>query len=145
MTPCLVDVNVWLALLAARHVHHETASRWFDSLRAEEAGMCRIVQLAVVRLLGNRTVMGDDSVPAAEAWNIVGQLLEDERVAFVAEPSGVDFILPELFRYPVPTGKLVVDAYLAAFAIAASRKMVTTDRGFSQFRGLEVTLLVQHH
>jgi len=142
MTPCLVDVNVWLALLAARHIHHDAAEQWFASLRAEEAGMCRIVQLAVVRLLGNNTIMGHDAVAAGDAWNIIGQLLEDERVTFVPEPLGIDSILPKLFRYPVPTGKLVGDAYLAAFAISAARKMVTTDRGFSQFRGLEVALLI---
>jgi hypothetical protein len=67
--------------------------------------------------------------------------LEDERVLLLAEPSGIDSILPAFFRYPVPTGKLVGDAYLAAFAVASSRKMVTADSGFLQFRGLEVDLL----
>jgi toxin-antitoxin system PIN domain toxin len=138
MTPCLVDVNVWLALLAVRHVHHKPARRWFDALAADDAGLCRIVQLAVIRLLGNPTIMGTDAVPAVDAWNLISQLLEDERVVFVDEPPGIDSILPGLFRYPTPTGKLVGDAYLAAFAIAASRKIATTDRGFQQFRGLQV-------
>ncbi len=142
MKPCLVDVNVWLALLAARHVRHEAADRWFAALGVGEAGMCRIVQLAVIRLLGNCTVMGADSLPPVAAWTTVSQLMEDERVEFVTEPSGIDSILPAFFRDPVPTGKLVGDAYLAAFAISASRKIVTTDRGFRQFRGLEVDLLL---
>src|SRR5690242_8832475 len=115
MKPCLVDVNVWLALLAARHVHHEAANRWFDSLVADQAGMCRIVQLALVRLLGNHAIMGYDTLPAATAWVTIAQLVEDERVLLLAEPSGIDSILPTFFRYPVPTGKLVGDAYLAAF------------------------------
>ena len=51
-------------------------------------------------------------------------------------------MLGELLRYPVPTPKLVGDAYLAAFAIAGGRKMVTADGGFRQFRGLDVELLV---
>ena len=141
MKPCLVDVNVWLALLVARHVHHQSARRWFATLAAGEAGICRIVQLALVRLLGNRAILGDDVVPAAGAWHTICSLMEDERVEFVAEPPAVDSILPELFRYPVPTGKLVGDAYLAAFAMAGSRRIVTADRGFQQFRGLEVELL----
>jgi toxin-antitoxin system PIN domain toxin len=142
MKPCLVDVNVWLALLALRHVHHEPATRWFAGLGSGEAAMCRIAQLALIRLLGNPAVMGDDAIPAVDAWNAIGQLLEDERVELVPEPSGIDSLLPAFFRYPVPTGKLVGDAYLAAFAIAASRRMVTMDRGFRQFRGLEVEFLV---
>jgi toxin-antitoxin system PIN domain toxin len=137
----LVDVNVWLALLARRHVHHKAAIRWFGALGAEDAGLCRIVQLAVIRFLGNRTIIGTDAVPASDAWNLMGQLLEDERVVFLDEPPGIDSILPAFFRYPVPTAKLVGDAYLAAFAIAASRKLTTTDRGFQQFRGLDIEWL----
>ena len=69
--------------------------------------------------------------------------MEDERVDFVSEPAGVDSILPTLPHYPIPTGKLVTDAYLAAFAIAASRRLVTLDRGFRQFRGLDLDLLAR--
>jgi len=65
----------------------------------------------------------------------------DERVEFLPEPPGVDRILAELLRYPAPTGKLINDAYLAAFAIASNRPLVTWDRGFPQFRGLRVRLL----
>jgi|SRR5579883_11748 toxin-antitoxin system PIN domain toxin len=141
MKPCLVDVNVWLALLVPRHVHHEAADRWFASLAPAEGGICRIVQLALIRLLGNPAVMGGDAVSAAHAWRIAGELMEDERVAFLHEPSELEAILPGLFQYPGPTAKLVGDAYLAAFAIAAGRKMVTSDRGFRQFRRLEVEIL----
>jgi len=141
MKPCLVDANVWLALLAPRHVHHAAAVRWFDSCSVREAGMCRIVQLGLIRLLGNRSIFGDGALSAAAAWNAIQDLLADERVDFVAEPSGLDSLLPQLFRYPVPTGKLVGDAYLAAFALAASRRMVTADSGFQQFHKLEVEFL----
>jgi len=141
MKPCLVDVNVWMALLVPRHVHHEAASRWFEPLAPGVGGICRIVQLAVIRLLGNTSVMGGDAIPAAEAWKVLGQLMEDERVEFLQEPQGINTALPDLFRYPVPTSKLVGDAYLGAFAIAANRTMVSTDRGFAQFRGLDVEIL----
>jgi hypothetical protein len=141
MKRCLVDVNVWLALLVIQHEHHDLARKWFDSLAAGEAGLCRIVQLAIIRLLANRSIMGVHAVSAGAAWTLTEKLLEDERVDFVSEPSGVDSVLPALLNYPIPTGKLVTDAYLAAFAIAASRRLVTLDRGFRQFRGLDVDLL----
>jgi len=141
MKPCLVDVNVWVALLVPRHVHHERANRWFASLAPAESGICRVVQLALIRLLGNLSVMGGDALSAFDAWRIVGQLMEDERVDFIQESPGIEAILPDFFRYQVPTGKLVGDAYLAALAMAAGRRMVTTDRGFRQFRGLEVDIL----
>jgi toxin-antitoxin system PIN domain toxin len=141
MKPCLVDVNVWIALLVAWHVHHSSAHQWFAALKAQEAGMCRLVQLAIIRLLGNRSLMGSDVQSASHAWHKLAELAEDERIQFVPEPSGIDTAMPALLQYPVPTGKLVGDAYLAAFAISSSRKIVTMDRGFQQFHGVEVQLL----
>ena len=64
-----------------------------------------------------------------------------ERVEFVPEPPDIDSFLPALLRYRVPTGKLVSDAYLAAFAMSSSRRLVTLDAGYRQFRGVELELL----
>ena len=141
MKQCLVDVNVLLALLVRQHQHHQLTRRWFDTLIRREAALCRMVHLALVRLLGNTALMGTTALSAAAAWGVVNELLEDERVEFIIEPQDLDSIMPSLLRYPIPTGKLVGDAYLAAFAIASSRRLVTLDRAFSQFRGLEVDLL----
>lgn len=143
MKRCLADVNVWLALLVMQHEHHRTAIRWFDKLPAGEAGLCRMVQLALIRLLGNRSIMGESAISAAAAWDLIETLLEDERVSMIPEPPRIDSVFPALLKYPVPTGKLAGDAYLAAFAMSDSRRLVTLDRGFRQFRGLEVELLVR--
>jgi predicted nucleic acid-binding protein len=115
----------------------------FDGLEVGEAGLCRIVQLALVRLLGNPSIMGVHAVSASAAWNLIESLVEDERVDFIPELLRVDSVLPNLLNYEIPTGKLVTDAYLAAFAITASRRLVTLDRGFRQFRGLDVDLLLR--
>jgi uncharacterized protein len=141
MKQCLVDVNLLLSLLVQQHVHHQAARSWFSRLRAGEAGVCRMVQLSVVRLLGNRSVMAKDQLSAAEAWRTISELLEDERLEFLPEPEALDNFLPKFFRYPVPTVNLVADAYLAAFAVAASRRIATFDRGFRQFDELEVDLV----
>ncbi len=141
MKRCLVDVNVWFALLVRQHEHHRLARKWFDTLTPAEAGLCRLVQLALIRLLANRSILGADAVSAAAAWSLIEELLQDDRLDFIAEPSHLDSILPTLLHYPIPTGKLVTDAYLAAFAIAASRRLVTLDSGFRPFRGLQLDLL----
>lgn len=143
MKQCLVDVNIWLALLVIQHEHHDLAGKWFERLVAGEAGLCRIVQLAIIRLLANRSIMGAHALSAPAAWDLVERLLEDERVDFVSEPPGVDSVLPALLNHPLPAGKLVADAYLAAFAIAASRRLVTLDRAFRRFAGLDVELLAR--
>ena len=141
MNLCLVDVNVLLALVALPHLHHSSALKWFGTLSAGEAGLCRIVQLALMRLLNNRTVMGAEVLSAGAAWSLVEELLEDERLEYVPEPALLDSALPALLIHKMPAGKLVTDAYIAALAIASSRRLVTFDKGFRQFKGLELDLL----
>jgi len=141
MKPCLVDVNVWLALLIRHHVHHHLARRWFEGLDAGQAGLCRLVQLSLVRLLGNKSIMDGYEIAASEGWKATDQRLADERVRLLPDSPAIELIMPGLLNYHVPTPKLVTDAYLAALAIAESRSLVTLDRGFLQFGGLRVELL----
>jgi uncharacterized protein len=138
---CLVDANVWLALLVKEHVHHFATGEWFDAIAPREAALCRVVQLTLLRLLGTRAIMGGATMSATEAWRRITELLDDERIEFLPEPPDLDVALTGLFRYTVPTQNLIMDAYLAAFAMSAGRKIVTWDRGFVQFQGLEVKLL----
>ena len=86
--------------------------------------------------------MDRHALSASAGWTLTQTLLEDERVNSVAEPEGIDLILPSLLTYSKHTGKLIGDAYLAAFAMAASRRLVTLDRGFRQFRDLNAVVLV---
>ena len=51
------------------------------------------------------------------------------------------FIFRSIFHNPAPASKAVNDAYLAAFAVAAKRRLVTFDGGFKNFKNLDLTLL----
>ncbi len=141
MKRCLVDVNVWFALLVRHHEHHEKATKWFDGCNEGEAVLCRQVQLGVMRALGNQSILKDQALTALQAWRITEELLEDERVEIAVEPEGLERIFPALLRYRVPTGKLVGDAYLAAFAMGWEFDFLTLDKGFREYRGLGVQLL----
>jgi toxin-antitoxin system PIN domain toxin len=141
MKRCLADVNVLLPLLVRHHEHHELALRWFDGLAPGEAVLCRFVQLALVRLLGNRMIMGEYAVSASAAWDLIAELIEDERMEFAAESPLVDAVFAKLLRYAAPTNKLVGDAYLAAFSIAGQMRLTTADKGFEQFRDVDLQLL----
>jgi toxin-antitoxin system PIN domain toxin len=141
MKQCLADVNILLALLVIHHAHHDFAVNWFAGVSAGEISLCRTVQLALIRLMGNRTIMGDYVLSASAAWQVIEEFLRDERVQFAAEPSQIDSVYPVMLRYPIPTNKLVADAWLAAFAIASSSRLVTLDAGFRQFKGLDLHLL----
>lgn len=142
MKRCLVDVNVGLALLVQHHEHHRLVRPWFDDLSPGEAVLCRIAQLAMIRLLGTPAIMAEYALSASAAWTLIEQLLEDERFEFAREPDLLDTVLSNLFHYPGPTSRLITDAYLAAFAMAAEYRLVTLDSGFRQFKGLDVDLLL---
>lgn len=141
MKQCLADVNVLLPLLVRHHDHHEIALQWFDSLHAGEVVLCRFVQLTLIRLLGNPTIMREFALSGAAAWQLIEDLMEDERLEFAAEPALLDSAFPRLLTHPSPTNKLVSDAYLAAFAIARALRVATFDKGFKQYRGLHLQLL----
>jgi predicted nucleic acid-binding protein len=85
--------------------------------------------------------MGKYAVSASAAWDLIAELVQDERLEFVAESPLVDAVFPKLLRYAAPTNKLVGDAYLAAFSIAGQMRLTTVDKGFEQFRGVDLQLL----
>jgi uncharacterized protein len=141
MKPCLADVNVVLALVAQPHVRHLTVARWYDGLSIGEFGICRPVQLSVVRLLCNPAIMGNQTLTAWEGWRVIQELQEDERTVFLEEPDSFEVVFPELLGDALPSAKLVPDAYLAAVAIAGSYPLVTFDRDFLRFRALNLRLM----
>lgn len=141
MKRCLADVNVLLPLFVRYHKYHSASLRWFSALQPGEGALCRFVQLALIRLMGNGAVMTQGPISASAAWVLMEQLLEDERIGFATEPVSIDSALPAFLRYQVPTPKLVSDAYLAAFSVAASMRMVTFDNGFRQYSGVDLHLL----
>ena len=142
MKRCLADANVLLPLLVVNHKHHQVAVRWFDGLRdGEVVVVCRMVHLALMRLLCNRAVMREYVISASAAWRLIEAVFEHERLEFADEPAVLQDVMPTLLKYPAPTGKLVSDAYLAAFAIAGRMRMVTFDRGFAQYHGLDLELI----
>src|SRR5690349_3742270 len=86
----LVDINIWLALAYDLHVHHELATTWFESIGPEQAALCRLTQLGLLRLLTNPRVMGRDVLGQSRAWGVFDKLFADARVRFITEPEGID-------------------------------------------------------
>jgi toxin-antitoxin system PIN domain toxin len=126
------DLNVWVALTHARHVHHPVARDWFDDLEPDvRFCFCRFTQLGLLRLLTTDAVMGDDVLNQSEAWAVYDSWRKDDRVTFMEEPPQLDRRFRMLTRQKNATPKTWADAYLAAFAGAAELTLVTFDRAFS--------------
>jgi toxin-antitoxin system PIN domain toxin len=142
----LCDSNVWLALALSGHVHQRVAREWFERITEPGAVLfCRATQQTFLRLLTNASVLapyGNRPLTNSEAWSAYETILGDDRVVLRSdEPPGLDPRWRALAARQTAAPKLWMDAYLAAFAMAAGYRLVTTDADFRQFPGLNHVLL----
>ena len=142
----LCDSNVWLALALSKHAHHVAARDWLEAVREPGSVLfCRATQQTFLRLLTNASVLapyGNPPLTNRQAWGAYQALLADDRIAFRSdEPSGLEALWRRFAVRDTPSPKIWMDAYLAAFALAADCRMVTTDAAFRQFRGLDLQLI----
>jgi toxin-antitoxin system PIN domain toxin len=141
----LPDTNIWLALSLSGHTHHEAAKAWLDTESARESiCFCRSTQQSMLRLLttsGVMAVYGISPLSNAAAWGIYEQFVSDDRIAFCAEPPRMNAAWKKLAARRTSSPKLWMDAYLAAFAITGGMQLVTTDKAFTQFPGLDALVI----
>jgi uncharacterized protein len=138
----VVDVNVWLALVFSDHVHHSASLAWFENVEERAALFCRVTQMALLRHLTNQAIMGAFALSQKAAWKCYGSLCRDDRVTFSEEPQGIEDTWRRLTGSRYQRHRVWTDGYLAAFAISAGLPLSTVDRGFQQFHGLSLDLLV---
>ena len=98
----------------------------------------------MLRLLttsGVMSVYGISPLSNSAAWAIYEQFVSDDRIAFHAEPPRMDAVWKKLAARRTSSPKLWMDAYLAAFAITGGMQLVTTDKAFTQFPGLDALVI----
>ena len=138
----LADINVLLALVDTKHVHHKKSAQWFSGLEAgSKLLICRIAQMGLLRLLVNPAVMTSETLSLREAWAFYGNFIQDPCVFEVKEPDGLQAIWAGICFDFGSSPKVVADAYLAAFAISGGFQLATLDKAFKQFEGLELIVL----
>jgi uncharacterized protein len=137
----LPDVNVWIALAFASHVHHAKAKNWFDGLPSAPCFFCRMTQQGFLRLATDPRVLLANAVTLPEAWKMYDAILRDVRVSLSDEPVGVEPIWRSLTQGATFTPKVWNDAFLAAFADAAGYELVTFDKGFTRYANVKCTVL----
>jgi toxin-antitoxin system PIN domain toxin len=133
----LPDLNVWLALLNANHPHHAAAKRYWEDDAASRIAFCRITMLGLLRLSTNNAVMGGKPYRVDEAWQAYRAAAALPEVSFVAEPQGIDALMQEHSAAPSFRSTDWTDAYLAAFAQLAGLRLVSFDKGFANYQGLD--------
>lgn len=75
------------------------------------------------------------------AWGLYDALIADPRVGYAEEPLGLELLWRGYTQGQSFSPKVWNDAFLAAFARAASFELVTFDKGFAQYKSVKCTLL----
>ncbi len=124
------DVNVWLALATIEHVHAALARHWWKEEQGR-IGFSRFTQLGFLRLMTTAAAMDDKPLTIAEAWRVYDRFWSDDRLVFIAEPSEVEPRFRHYASASKASPKVWADAWLLAFAEAASGTLVTFDRALA--------------
>lgn len=136
-----LDINVWVALTLNKHVGHIAARAWYEALPIPvDLVFCRFTQLGLLRLLTTKSIVDDEPMSQARAWEVYDVWIERGGAVFQEEPSGVEIEFRALSNQKQPAPKDWADSYLAAFAASTSLKLVTFDRSLSE-RSPRSTLL----
>ena len=126
MSAALLDVNVLIALLDRRHIHHDQAHTWLAQSAPRPWASCPISQNAVLRILGNPRYPNSPGPPA-----VVAPLLQGWRALprhrFWAD--GLSLLESDLVRIDrLLDPAQLTDAYLLALAVHHGGHLVTLDR-----------------
>ncbi len=97
--------------------------------------------LGLIRVLSMRHSVGGEPLTFEEAWLRYENWRSDPEVVLFAEPSGVEQPFAHFVGLGLVTSKNSTDAYLAAFAVAGGLRLVTFDRDFERFPGLDLLRL----
>ncbi len=131
----LPDINVWLALIDKRHVHHLAASQYWADTTVQTRAFCRITANGFLRLSTHPKVV-PSPLSTHEAWVTYRQFLAIPTIRWLPEPTELDTIYCALTCTPGFVQHLWTDAYLAAFAMTSQSRLVSFDSAFKRFNGL---------
>src|SRR4051812_10677838 len=118
----LADSNIWMALAIPNHPNHPAVDQWMYAQPASGSiCFCRATQQSFLRLITTDHVMrsqGEGALSNEDAWKLYDASRQDPRIGWLDEPAGIETQWRKLASRKTPSPKLLMDAYLAAFAIA---------------------------
>jgi len=131
----LPDVNVWLALADANHSQHEAAVDYWQNEAADQIVFCRLTMLGFLRL-GTHPKVLSRPLATEEAWSAYRAYREQPGVSFLEDSDSVDATFEILSQIEDWAHPLWTDAYLAALAKDNACRLVSFNRDFHRFNGL---------
>ena len=139
--PDLLDVNVWFSLSSKDHIHHDTALKYWEEAASEHLIFCRSTVLGLLRVCAQHSSPGGKTNDVHQAWAIYEGWRRHPGVFLAPDPLDMESCLTRWLHEGVDIHKTWTDAYLASFAVSASLRLVSFDRDFRRFPGLEFLCL----
>lgn len=126
MAVSLLDVNVLIALLDRRHVHHDQAHAWFAAAHRHGWATCPLTQNSVLRILGQPRYPNSPGPPALVAPLVEGLIRHPDHHFWPDALSLLDATDVDSSRL-LDAGQLT-DTYLLALAVHHGARLVSFDR-----------------
>jgi len=98
---------------------------------------CRATQNSYLRLLTNTKATHQPPLTNHEALRGYRELRNDFRIVWLNEPEDIESLWLSYAERPTSAPKIWIDAYLAAFAVLTKSRLVTFDKGFRVYKGLD--------
>ena len=120
-----------------KHSHHQHALHYWEVQAADQVLFSTVTVLWLVRLVSQPKLMGPAVKNAAEASALLQALCQQPGVG-LAEPAHDGWeVFHQLLRGGEIPARLCTDVHLAALAIANGWRLVSFDRDFERFAGLQ--------
>ncbi len=120
----LLDVNVLIALLDARHAHHESALRWLQENAEDGWASCPLTQLGCVRVM-SQPRYPNTLTPRVVAGRLAAATRSGPHQFWADEPNLLDADVIDWTRVIGPSQ--LTDVYLLALAVNMGGRLVTRD------------------
>ena len=122
----LLDVNVLIALLDSRHIHHGLATRWLADHGELGWASCPITQNGCIRIFSQPGY--HNTVSADQVAQRLAEATAHQWHTFW--PDSISLLQPECVQWSqVLSSRHLTDVYLLALAVQMGGRFVTLDRG----------------
>jgi hypothetical protein len=137
----VVDANVLVYAVNRQAPLNEQARLWLDSTLAssETIGIPLIVAVAFLRLTTHPAIL-DRPLTHDEALDIVDGWLSRPNAMLIEPTTRHLAVLRGLLAVPGAAGNLVNDAHIAALAVEHGAEVVSFDRDFGRFPGVDLVV-----